>query len=182
MEYALGPPHLKEVLAVLGGRRLVAVVTGLAMTLLTGCGAAPDQFDADVGTAKNCPHRNAYCPATGPGVSLPGRPSLSPSGRFRLEVLGADPVTADEDWRFHIVDAHTGAVVLAPARPAFDGGLGLVFAWGEDTPDTAWAGRRVNLSRWRPGPDGTGQWTNERPGPDEKLPALVIATFASDTG
>src|SRR5438034_9533256 len=101
----------------LGGRRLAAVVTGAAMTLLAGCGAAPARLDGDAGTTKNCPHRNAYCPADGPGVSWPRRPSLSPSGRFRLEVLRAAPVTAGEDWRFQIVDVHTGAVVLAPARP-----------------------------------------------------------------
>ncbi len=148
----------------------------LGLLLIAGCTpAAPGA--ADVGSPEDCPTRNAYCPASGPGVAWPGRPAVSPSGRFRLEVLAAEPVTAGEDWRFRVVDTQTDSVVLAPPPPAFDGGLGLVFTWDPDAPETVWAGRRSNLTRWSP--DDKGQWHGERPGPAETLPAAVDATFDS---
>jgi hypothetical protein len=151
-------------------------VASLAM-LLTGCARTDTGArTGNVGTADSCPNRDAYCPAEGDGVGAPGRPAISPSGNFRLEVLPADPATGSEDWRFRVV--RTGSVVLEPERPAMDGGLGLVVAWATTEPDTVWA-TRPQLRRWRPGPDG--RWDGAPPAPDEAVPDVVRDTQESDS-
>jgi hypothetical protein len=157
---------------------VLAVVAISATILLAGStGAGDSEFDGDVGTTKRCPHRTAYCPAEGAGVSWPGRPSVSPSGRFRLDVLKADPATLG-DWQYQVVDLATGAVVLPPPRPAMIGGLGVLAAWDQNTPDTVWI-TTPQVTRWRPDPHGTGRWLSEQPAPGEKVPEVVEASFTS---
>ncbi|MDH6466404.1 hypothetical protein M2302_006612 [Micromonospora sp. A200] len=149
--------------------------------VLAGCtGVGDSEFDGDVGTTKRCPHRTAYCPAEGAGVSWPGRPSLSPSGKFRLEVFKADPDNADADWQYQVVDMATGDVVLPPPRPGMIGGLGVLAAWDQNPPDTVWV-TEPQVTRWRTDPQGTGRWLSEPPVSGEKLPAVVEASLASLT-
>jgi hypothetical protein len=150
---------------------LVAVAAGTATTV------ALLRPDSDVGTAAACPGRDAYCPADGTGVAFPDRPALSPSGRYRLEVRRADPVTAAEDWQWRVLDVHSGAVVLTPPRPAMDGGLGGVVAWAPTAPDTVWTTRPA-LTRWRPAPDG--HWSAATPATGEPTPKSIVDTQASD--
>jgi hypothetical protein len=150
--------------------------------LLAGCtavtGTAGSPFDGDAGNTKSCPHRTAYCPAEGAGVSWPGRPSLSPSGKFRLEVSKAAPDTAGGDWQYQVVEVATGAVVLPPPRPAMIGGVGVLAAWDQNTPDTVWV-TEPKLTRWRVDPEGTGRWLSEHPSSGEELPTVVAASLAS---
>lgn len=111
-------------------------------------------------------------------MSWPGRPSLSPSGEFRLEVVKADRATAGGDWQYQVVEINTGAVVLPPSRPAMQGGLGVLAAWDQSTPDTVWV-TKPEVTRWRLDPNGTGRWLSEHPSPGEELPAVVAASLAS---
>jgi hypothetical protein len=163
------------------GRRWLVWLTGVVgiTALAAGCsGTETGGCTGEVGNTTCCPNRNAYCPADGDGVSRPEQPATSPSGRFRLEVLRADPVTDGEDWRFRVVDAQTGAIVLAPDRPALDGGLGVVVAWATTEPDTVWT-TRPSLQVWRLGADG--RWNGGPPAPNEAVPAVVQDTQTSDT-
>ncbi|WP_406044553.1 hypothetical protein OG799_08770 [Micromonospora sp. NBC_00898] len=158
--------------------RALAVVAASAPVLQAGCTGTGDvQFDGDVGNTKSCPNRIAYCPAGGAGVSWPGRPSLSPSGKFRLEVFKAEPAIPG-DWQYQLVEVATGAVVLPPPRPAMTGGLGVLAAWDQNTPDTVWV-TEPQVTRWRADPQDTGRWLSERPSPGEKRPAVVDASVAS---
>ena len=160
------------------GRRNAAAPWAVvaAAVLLTGCAGAEKR---DVGSSQDCPHRDAYCPADGPGVAWPGRPADSPSGRFQLRVLRESSAKAGEDWLFEVVDKATGAVVLDPT-PAADGGLGLVVAWDPSQPETVWASRPI-ASRWRPDRAGS-PWVKHIAGPGDVLPPVVAATIASDPG
>jgi hypothetical protein len=155
------------------------MIAAAALVVMAGAAAAliVTRPRGDVGTAASCPGRDAYCPADAPGVAFPARPALSPSGRYRLEVRRADPVTAAEDWRWQVVDVHSGATVLAPDR-AMDGGLGAAVAWAPTAPDTVWT-TRPELRRWRPGPDG--HWTAAPPATGETPPKSIVDTQASDT-
>ena len=151
---------------VLAGGVVVAVAAGKA----TRSGAR-----GDVGNTTRCPNRIAYCPAEGAGVSWPGRPALSPSGKFRLEVTKAGAGSGG-NWQYQIVEVATGEVVLPPPRPAMIGGLGVLAAWDRGTPDTVWV-TKPQLTRWRLDSNGSGQWLGEAPSPGEQLPPVVTASL-----
>ncbi|MBQ0893529.1 hypothetical protein KBX37_10555 [Micromonospora sp. U56] len=89
----------------------------------------------------------------------------------------ADPDTADADWQYQVVEVATGAVVLPPPRPGMIGGIGVLAAWDQNTPDTVWA-TAPKLTRWRVDPKGSGRWLSEHPSPGEELPAVVAASRA----
>ena len=160
----------------------MAVVAMAAITLCVGCSGHGDKERPaapgpdDVGDATLCPDRNAYCPVKGGGVSWPGRPAVSPSGRYRLEVMRADPVTDSEDWQFRVVDVTTGKVVLEPDHPKIDGGVGSVVAWAATRPDTVWTATG-GPHRWRVGTDG--QWEAGQPAADESIPEVVSDSMAA---